>query len=206
MAHIMSSSAWRWASRWTSGEPVLVRAWCNASSKGCLTASVGYRLNAERNKWSRMRASDSPSFTASAAYPFASLSFLFNVSPLITCSACAIFGSLDRSPASQMMRFGRPNGPVVLAQLFIQRVPVDYVQRLRDIRLARSLTRIANDALRPPERAQELRLHLHIRQFERARAHRISAELRGHAGHLRHGIQQHLRRQPLHEIARIVFR
>ena len=49
-------------------------------------------------------------------------------------------------------------------------------------------------------------MHLHVRQLQCVCARRISAELRGHAGHLRQRVQQHLRRQPLHEIARIVFR
>ena len=56
-----------------------------------------------------MRRSENPSFMNSAMVPSGALSFLFSVSPLITCSACAMVGSLDRSAASQRLRAGRPN-------------------------------------------------------------------------------------------------
>ena len=98
----------------------------------------------------------------SAIVPSGALSFLFSVSPLITCSACAMVGSLDRSAASQMI----PRGPA--------------------------------------ERRQELRLHLRVGQLQRARPRRIAGERGGRAGHLRHRVQDHLGRQPPHDVLRVV--
>ena len=68
-----------------------------ASDSGCRRTGTGARRCARRT---------APASRKSATYPSGALSFLFSVSPLITCSACAMLGSLDRSAASQMMRCG----------------------------------------------------------------------------------------------------
>ena len=82
-----------------------------------------------------------------------------------------------------------------IAELLVQRVAVDDVQRLADAGIARPFRCVADHARGAAEDGQELRGDLRIRQLQRSSARREARECRRHAEYLRHRVEHHLSRQ-----------